>query len=50
MAGVDEVVLVWEAEDGAVDAPFVEELAGVGVLVEDVGAACIGSQFDAGLQ
>lgn len=45
MAGVDEVVLVREAKDGAVDAPLVEELAGVGVLVEDVGSTCVGSQL-----
>jgi len=50
LARVDEVVLVWETEDGAVDAPFVEELAGVGVFVEDVGSTYVGSQFDAGLQ
>ena len=45
MAGVDEVVLVGEAKDSAVDAPLVEELTGIGVLVEDVGSTYVGSQL-----
>jgi len=39
-AGVDVVVLVGEAEDGAVDGPFGEELGGEGVGVPGGGAAC----------
>ena len=45
LAGVDEVVLVGEAKDSAVNAPLVEELTGIGVLVEDVGSTCIDSQL-----
>ena len=44
MAGVDEVVLVREAKDSAIDAPLVKELAGVGVFVEDVGSTYVDGQ------
>ena len=39
-ARVDKVVAVGDAEDGAVDAPFGCELAGVGVWIQGVFAAC----------
>jgi hypothetical protein len=45
LAGVDKVVLVREAKDSAIDAPLVEELAGVGVFVEYVGSACVDCQL-----
>jgi hypothetical protein len=50
LAGVYEVVLVREAKDSAVDAPFVEELACISVLVEYVGSAYSDSQLSAVLQ
>ena len=43
LAGVDEVVLVGEAKDSTVDAPLVEELASIGILVEDAGSTYVGS-------
>lgn len=45
MAGVDEVVLVGEAKHSAIDTPFVEELAGIGIFVEDIGSAYVESQL-----
>ena len=35
-----EIILPWEAEDGSVDAPFIRELAGIGVRVPWGCTAC----------